>query len=411
MDANNAITEKMFDLTLRHSSLQAELRKSQDELSAVRKYVTKLIPHADPASNTNVRLTKLIDILLLQSTTKQQQQLPSIRVRQPKLDNSAPRTMRALDATNAPESSQAEVPLSMSSSTGEDAQVQRAQAELEAHAKSKSKLQRRCWSLERENKKNKETISHWKEKTDDIAKHCERLMFHLKQETAAKAAAQFKAEDMERRVKKKKKMIVAIGKDKKKLEGRMTLLKQGAEILEGQLRSLDARFVQLRSTLDWSVHHSRGELVACSREFVRLSSQIEEYRSKWNRAEDRARQLDYDVKTLRARAPVVKLTEALLQEDDELTIPNQMESARTSEGDSIDEDDSSDDSESGDDDSDDERKKKKKKKKEKKAAAAATATKNKNKKKKSIIKDPTWRYETVSTTGVEERPPPDWGEE
>ena len=92
------------------------------------------------------------------------------------------------------------------------------------------------------------------------------------------------------------KKIRAVMEERDETKRMMVILKQGAEILEGQLRSLDVRFMQLRGTLDWHTHHARDEMQACSREFVRLSAEIEGFREKWNAAEDKIRNLQFEAK-------------------------------------------------------------------------------------------------------------------
>ena len=116
--------------------------------------------------------------------------------------------------------------------------------------------QRRCWKLENDLAKRNDQIAHWKKKCEDVAAHTERLMFHLKQEAAAKATAQHRSDNYERRLKGARKKIRAVMEERDETKRMMVILKQGAEILEGQLRSLDVRFMQLRGTLDWHTHHA-----------------------------------------------------------------------------------------------------------------------------------------------------------
>ena len=395
----NTAMDKLMSLTLRHSSLQSELKSTKTELSTVRNHLIKLFKLSNNvndqsmtavATYQNIPLTKLIDLYLQsvnqstttpQSTPQTAKTLPSIRIRQPKLDNAVPKSLRKANPIAVPPESD---PIHVQN---------QANKLLEETQERFANTQRRCWALERENKSNKETITHWKKKTEETAEHCERLLFHLKQETAAKATAQFRAEDTDRKFKKSKKRIVAIGKERDAIQGRMTLLKQGAEILEGQLRSLDARFVQLRGTLDWQVHHSRGEILACSREFVRLSSQIEDYRGKWNVAEDKAKRLDYDVKALRNRVTnMPQKVEVKVEKTESVSYSSDYDEE---EDDDDDEDASEEDLDTDSEDDEEEKARKKKGKAKKKKILMD----NKKKKKKKKVKEPTWQYETVSTGG------------
>jgi hypothetical protein len=384
--------QKMLDLTLRNSSLKSELQKSQEELNLTRKYLLDAICQEDHQKFKNIPLTKLIDILkrsLKQSSSttvsstsisRNEQKstskpLPSIRVKGPKLDNTTPHTLRASSgshsiSTNNVENDSQRLAVA---AAGTEKKLEEAESRFKT-------TQRRCWALERENKVKQEAIDHWQEKTEEVSKHCERLMFHLKQETAAKATALFRADMVGKKLKKTKKRIVSLGKEKDQIVFKMTLLKQGAEILEGQLRSLDARFIQLRGTLDWQVHHSRVEILECSREFVRLSSQIEDFRTKWNDAEDRVRRLDYDVKYLRTTRALSIPTQKTVTEADEMSSEEEEE----------------DEAHAKEDEEEDEEEKKEETKKKKKSCT----------KKSPKQEVPMWKYETVSTSGAE--PPPEW---
>ena len=369
-----------MDLTTKNSSLASCLKQSNQELANVRHHLLQFLVSKDNQAEhySNVKLTKLIDLLQAKESTPtpppppspssppntETKTLPSIRSMHKKLDTTTPKRMRSLDTS------------STKTSATDENKATAMKTALEETQQRFLSVQRRCWTLERENKTHKTTISHWKEKAEEVGLHCERLMFHLKQETAAKATAQYTSESLERKVKAAKKRIITIGKERDQIHAKMTLLKQGAEILEGQLRSLDGRFVALRGTLDWSVHHSRGELKACSREFVRLSSQIESYKEKWNDAEDRVRKLDYDVKHLKikvaAKPQVIHIaapTKSILDtssEDEDGDVSDDSEQA----------------GENGNTD----------------GSNKVSQQKGKRKKNKKG-EDPTWQYETVSTGG------------
>ena len=365
-----------MDLTTKNSSLASCLKQSNQELANVRHHLLQFLVSKDNQAEhySNVKLTKLIDLLQAKESTpttppppspsSPPKTLPSIRSMHKKLDTTTPKRMRSLDTS------------STKTSATDENKATAMKTALEETQQRFLSVQRRCWTLERENKTHKTTISHWKEKAEEVGLHCERLMFHLKQETAAKATAQYTSESLERKVKAAKKRIITIGKERDQIHAKMTLLKQGAEILEGQLRSLDGRFVALRGTLDWSVHHSRGELKACSREFVRLSSQIESYKEKWNDAEDRVRKLDYDVKHL-------KIKVAAKPQVIHIAAPTKSILDTSSE----DEDgDASDDSEQAGENGNTDGSNK---------VSQQKGMRKKNKK----GEDPTWQYETVSTGG------------
>ena len=365
-----------MDLTKKNSSLTSRLKQSNQELANVRQHLLQFLVSKDNQAEhySNIKLTRLIDLLQTKESTPtpssppntETKTLPSIRSMHNKLDTTTPKRMRSLDT-----------PSTKTDDSEERNKATAMKASLEETQQRFLSVQRRCWTLERENKTHKTTISHWKEKAEEVGLHCERLMFHLKQETAAKATAQYTSESLEKKVKAAKKRIITIGKERDQIHAKMTLLKQGAEILEGQLRSLDGRFVALRGTLDWSVHHSRGELKACSREFVRLSSQIESYKEKWNDAEDRVRKLNQDVKHLNikvtAKPQVIRIaapTKSILDTSSEEEDGNASDDGV---GEHVEENGITD-------------------------GSKKVQQKGKRKKDKKI-EDPTWQYETVSTGG------------
>jgi hypothetical protein len=213
---------------------------------------------------------------------------PSLRVRGPKIDNTPPVSLRT-EASPAADPAKAYF-------EAEAARKQNSSSDGSTLQRRFETTQRRCWKLENDVTKRNSQIAHWKKKCEDVATHTERLMFHLKQETAAKATAQHRSTDYERRLKGARTKIRAVMDERDETKRMMAILKQGAEILESQLRSLDVRFMQLRGTLDWHTHHARDEMQACSREFVRLSSEIEGYKTKWNVAEDKIRKIQFEAK-------------------------------------------------------------------------------------------------------------------
>ena len=323
------MTAVCLALTKKNRDLQAALRRHKDELHNARaRLLAGLGIAADDQQKRfrHVPLVKLIDIDSIDDLGEESSGLrlgttdtatatispsistptilpsvrPSLRVRGPKIDNTPPASLRNETPSTSSSSS------STASSSAKSAKSANLATEAGGKRKSSSDgaglqrrfetTQRRCWKLESEVAKRNGEIAHWKKKCEELAKHTERLMFHLKQETAAKATAQHRSTDFERRLKGARKRIRVVMEERDETKRMMAILKQGAEILEGQLRSLDVRFMQLRGTLDWHTHHARDEIQACSREFVRLSSEIESYKSKWNVAEDKIRTMKFHAK-------------------------------------------------------------------------------------------------------------------
>ncbi len=301
--------------------------------------------------------------------------LPSLRVRGPKLDTTSPSVLGQLDVGPRSASFASARPDDRPAGTADPAADE--PAGLAAMRNRFLTTQRRCWTLEREVKKRADTIVHWKKKGEEVAAHCERLMFHLKQETAAKATAQYKVDDGQRRLRAARKKVKAVMEERDRLQHTITLMNEGCRVLESQLRMLDKRFVQLRGTLDWHTHHARGEMQTCAREFVRLSTEIEKYKEAWTQAAGQLKRVELDQRaTLSTRATTRRRQAAA--------------AAPGSSGSEMDEDAESAwgmEERNGTT-----------------AAESAVAAKGGQKPGRA----PEWRFETVSTTGGEVDPLPDW---
>jgi hypothetical protein len=106
-----------------------------------------------------------------------------------------------------------------------------------------------------------------------LSEHIEKLMVHLKHEAAAKA----KLVGLQRRTEKELELVkTRSGALVKKNAGRERViaeLKEGARILEEQLRLMDEKYVELRAKLDWTRASSQKEVKKVQAEANSLRAQ------------------------------------------------------------------------------------------------------------------------------------------
>jgi hypothetical protein len=104
-----------------------------------------------------------------------------------------------------------------------------------------------------------------KKKMEILADHLNKLMTHLKHEAAAKVRTQEKLRSHERDlVASKEKLLVVQAKSSAK--DRLVLeLREGAKILEDQLRLMDEKYLELRGKLDWARENSEKKIMQAQR--------------------------------------------------------------------------------------------------------------------------------------------------
>lgn len=112
------------------------------------------------------------------------------------------------------------------------------------------------------------------EKVEALMEHIEKLMVHLKHEAAAKA----KAFDAQKRAEKDIKMLknrnAVLAKKNHARDRLINELKEGAKILEDQLRLMDEKYIELRNKLDWTRQHSQKEVKRIQAQASRLRAQV-----------------------------------------------------------------------------------------------------------------------------------------
>lgn len=109
-----------------------------------------------------------------------------------------------------------------------------------------------------------------KKKMEILADHLNKLMTHLKHEAAAKVRTQEKLRSHERDlVSSKEKLLVVQAKSSAK--DRLVLeLREGAKILEDQLRLMDEKYLELRGKLDWARENSEKKIQQAQRKAKEL---------------------------------------------------------------------------------------------------------------------------------------------
>jgi len=137
------------------------------------------------------------------------------------------------------------------------------------------------------------------EKVEALMEHIEKLMVHLKHEAAAKAKA-FDAQrkgmsllpccaidvvltcsfsllfwcSAERDIKLLKNRNAVLAKKNSARDKLINELKEGAKILEDQLRLMDEKYIELRNKLDWTRQHSQKEVRRIQKQATRLRAKV-----------------------------------------------------------------------------------------------------------------------------------------
>ena len=119
-----------------------------------------------------------------------------------------------------------------------------------------------------------EQLRRSNERVQALSEHIEKLMVHLKHEAAAKAKAVDSSRKGERQVTLLKSRNGILARRNKARERVVVELREGARILEDQLRLMDEKYIELREKLDWTRAHSR-------REVRRIQQEANALRAKW----------------------------------------------------------------------------------------------------------------------------------
>ena len=135
-------------------------------------------------------------------------------------------------------------------------------------------LVKRIRAVKDHNARTQSELRRSNERVQALSEHIEKLMVHLKHEAAAKAKAVDSSRKGERQVTLLKSRNGILARRNKARERVVVELREGARILEDQLRLMDEKYIELREKLDWTRAHSR-------REVRRIQQEANALRAKW----------------------------------------------------------------------------------------------------------------------------------
>merc|ERR1711934_876958 len=112
------------------------------------------------------------------------------------------------------------------------------------------------------------------DKVVKLSDHIEKLVLHLKHESAGKTKALRK---LAKEIESKKSKVASLQRKNVIKERVINDLKEGSAILEQQLRLMDDKYIELRTKLDWTRRQSK-------REVARVQKEANDLRAKWSLA-------------------------------------------------------------------------------------------------------------------------------
>ena len=151
--------------------------------------------------------------------------------------------------------------------------------------------------------------------------HLEKVLNHLKAEVAAKTAINARLEREQRLRKRERRLKRDALEVIKERDDTIQKVNEGARVLEGQLRLLDTRFLDMKKTLDWTRSTNTLEMKQVGRQFVTLNAKIKENYELYREANDKANRLMRDLKNLKKNQKLDALFDTLASggEEDEDT--------------------------------------------------------------------------------------------
>lgn len=156
----------------------------------------------------------------------------------------------------------------------EEAQLEVDQMRADEHASGARMAASQLRSLRQRHKRLKHDLAGSEDKVDALTEHIEKLMIHLKHEAAAKARAMDAARKAEREAGRLRERGHGLAQSNLERERVILELKEGAKILEDQLRLMDQKYVELRGKLDWTRAHAKKEV-------ARAEKQVDHVRRQW----------------------------------------------------------------------------------------------------------------------------------
>ena len=112
------------------------------------------------------------------------------------------------------------------------------------------------------------------EKIIKLSQHIEKLMLHLKHESAAKVKSAKTVRRLEKASAAQKEYIKSLEQKLSNRDHAIKQLRAGAKILEDQLQLMDEKYIDIRGKLDWTRQQSK-------REVAKIQKEANALRAKW----------------------------------------------------------------------------------------------------------------------------------
>lgn len=171
-------------------------------------------------------------------------------------------------------------------------------ADITALRKKQQFLNEQIYALKLKVKNKTNEVLECKNINKKAGLHLEKVLNHLKAEVAAKAAITSRFEREQRLHKKQLYLKTQAIEVIKKRDDMIQKVNEGARVLEGQLRLLDTRFLDMKKTLDWTRSTNIVEMKKVGIEFVKLNAKIAENYELYREANDKANRLVRDLNTM-----------------------------------------------------------------------------------------------------------------
>ena len=279
--------EKLMKTQQKYAQEKEKATKLESEVGAVREVMVRHIagPSADGVSYQNVPLAKLLDLYKKSFSDRAQSSDSRPGSRPATATGSRPATAAGGSSGSGSGNGNAD-------SKKLQARVTELEQELEQLQEANDRLRRSghvpngdgivdyaSYPAKLQNQKKMFASSQAKlkdanEKIVKLSQHIEKLMLHLKHESAAKVKAAKTVRQLEETTSAQKEYI---GSLEAKLGNRDKTIKQlraGAKILEDQLQLMDEKYIEIRGKLDWTRQQSKKEV-------AKIQQEANDLRAKW----------------------------------------------------------------------------------------------------------------------------------
>lgn len=285
--------EKLMKTTQNFAKAKEKASKLESEIDSVRGAMVRQIAgaSADSSSYQNVPLSKLLD-LYKKSFTEGSRPVSRAGGSRP-----ASRAGGSRPSSRAGSSRPASRAGGGSDSRNNDEEKKKLQARIDDLESEVNSLTKRNSQLQRSNNigdgtldygsmpsklqnqkrmygKSQKKLKDANEKIVKLSQHIEKLMLHLKHESAAKVKSAKTVRRLEKTTAAQKEYIKSL---ESKLGNRDRTIKQlraGAKILEDQLQLMDEKYIEIRGKLDWTRQQSK-------RQVAKIQKEANDLRAKW----------------------------------------------------------------------------------------------------------------------------------